>query len=205
MSQRKNISIKFKLPDGSFETVKAEAGQTLMEIAHANDLPLECACGGALSCSTCHLKLEPVFGKRCAELQPISDDEADMLDVAHQADENSRLGCQIVVDESWENACITIPKPRWAFLTDAAASEDAPAPDVSSATALRDEIEILVEHIHEKNPDAEVLSISFSVLKTYIEAIDGFETVKGALNERVLETVQMRWYALSVGNPFDED
>lgn len=38
--------------------VQARTGQTLLEVAHANEIELEGACDGSLACSTCHLILE---------------------------------------------------------------------------------------------------------------------------------------------------
>jgi hypothetical protein len=52
------------------------------------------ACGGELACSTCHL----IFPKDVYDtLPPMEDDEVDMLDLAFEVTETSRLGCQIMV------------------------------------------------------------------------------------------------------------
>jgi ferredoxin len=52
------------------------------------------ACGGELACSTCHL----IFPKDVYDtLPPMEDDEVDMLDLAFEVTETSRLGCQIKV------------------------------------------------------------------------------------------------------------
>jgi ferredoxin len=54
-------------------------GKHLLDVAHDNHVELEGACGGELSCSTCHLIFEPhVYEK----LTPKLDDEQDMLDLA---------------------------------------------------------------------------------------------------------------------------
>ena len=33
----------------------AEIGETILEVAHANDVNIEGACGGNMACATCHL------------------------------------------------------------------------------------------------------------------------------------------------------
>ena len=58
--------------------------QHLLDLAHANNLDLEGACGGELACSTCHC----VFGKEAydrivASGQTLKDEELDMLDLAY--------------------------------------------------------------------------------------------------------------------------
>jgi ferredoxin len=52
------------------------------------------ACGGELACSTCHLIFEQAVYDTLPEKE---DDEDDMLDLAFEVTETSRLGCQIYV------------------------------------------------------------------------------------------------------------
>lgn len=59
--------------------VRAPLGESLLEVAHANDVELEGACEGSLACSTCHVILEPEVYARLSEP---TDDENDMLDLA---------------------------------------------------------------------------------------------------------------------------
>lgn len=72
----------------------APCGLSLLEVAHANRVPLEGACGGSLACSTCHVIVEPEWYDR---LDPVSEDEEDMLDLAFGLTQHSRLGCQIII------------------------------------------------------------------------------------------------------------
>ncbi len=62
----------------------------LMEICKASDLPVEGTCGGMALCASCHVYVETDH-----ELAEASDDEEDMLDQAFFVEDNSRLGCQI--------------------------------------------------------------------------------------------------------------
>ena len=73
------VPITFIEADGKERLVQAEIGKHLLDVAHDNHVELEGACGGELSCSTCHLIFEPhVYEK----LTPKLDDEQDMLDLA---------------------------------------------------------------------------------------------------------------------------
>ncbi|POM69952.1 2Fe-2S ferredoxin [Phytophthora palmivora] len=100
--------VTFTFVDGEGErtTVKAEEGQSLLDVAHENDVELEGACGGELACSTCHL----VFEKRIFDNLPeISEEEEDMLDLAWGLTDTSRLGCQIPVTKEMEGMTVRIP------------------------------------------------------------------------------------------------
>ena len=64
------------------------------------------ACGGELACSTCHL----IFDQEVYDtLPPKSDEEEDMLDLAFELTETSRLGCQINVTKEFEGIKVRIP------------------------------------------------------------------------------------------------
>jgi len=62
----------------------------MMEIAKAEDLPVEGTCGGMALCASCHCYVESDH-----TLTPASDDEEDMLDQAFFVEDNSRLSCQL--------------------------------------------------------------------------------------------------------------
>ncbi len=87
-------TITFVLNDGSRKAVEAKPGHTLLEIAHEHQIDLEGACEGSLSCSTCHLVIDPFWYSKLPEP---SEEENDMLDLASGLTRTSRLGCQIVM------------------------------------------------------------------------------------------------------------
>jgi 2Fe-2S ferredoxin len=70
-----------------------------LDVAHENNVELEGACGGELACSTCHLIFDSEVYKT---LPPKEDEEDDMLDLAFEVTETSRLGCQILVREDFD-------------------------------------------------------------------------------------------------------
>lgn len=67
---------------------------------------LECACGGNMACSTCHVIVLPEFYALMPEPE---DAENDMLDLAYGLTETSRLGCQIKLRPEWDGMQVTVP------------------------------------------------------------------------------------------------
>lgn len=41
---------------------QAPVGQSMLEVAHRNDIELEGACEGSLACSTCHVIIQDQVG-----------------------------------------------------------------------------------------------------------------------------------------------
>ncbi|CAH0493650.1 unnamed protein product [Peronospora farinosa] len=109
------VHLKFKQRDDSIKEVEAKTGMSLLEVAHANDVDLEGACESSMACSTCHVILEDsVFEK----LEEACEDEEDMLDMAFGLTDTSRLGCQVIVNESFEGTTVTLPKATRNFYVD---------------------------------------------------------------------------------------
>ena len=72
-----------------------DMNMNIMELCKAYELPVKGECGGMAMCATCQCYLESE-----TDLQEQSDAELDMLDQAFFVKSNSRLGCQIQLDES---------------------------------------------------------------------------------------------------------
>jgi ferredoxin, 2Fe-2S len=96
----------FIKPDGARVEVEAPLGLSVLEIAHRNDIDLEGACEGSLACSTCHVIIDPDWYE---SLQPASEDEEDMLDLAFGLTHTSRLGCQIKITEELDGLTVSLP------------------------------------------------------------------------------------------------
>lgn len=96
MMMADTVKITYVDPDGTSKTVDAEIGQTLMQVAHDNDIELEGACGGELACSTCHLIFEQGVYDSLAEKE---EEEDDMLDLAMEVTET-------YVVLSYERVCV---------------------------------------------------------------------------------------------------
>lgn len=99
------------MKDGTTRVVDAALGLSLMEVAVKEDIDaIEGACGGGLACATCHLYVHPDFkAQTMPEDGEVSEDEEDMLDLAFDVRETSRLCCQIIVDEEMEGLTVAMP------------------------------------------------------------------------------------------------
>jgi 2Fe-2S ferredoxin len=72
-----------------------DMNMNIMELCKAYELPVLGECGGMAMCATCQVYLESE-----TDLPEQSDAELDMLDQAFYVKPNSRLGCQIHLDDS---------------------------------------------------------------------------------------------------------
>jgi 2Fe-2S ferredoxin len=99
--------ITFVSPDGQTRReVEAPLGLSVLEIAHRHDIDLEGACEGSLACSTCHVIVDAEWYE---QLDPPTEEEEDMLDLAFGLTHTSRLGCQIRMTEALDGLTVTLP------------------------------------------------------------------------------------------------
>ena len=92
--------------DGTPREVDAPLGLSVLEIAHRHGIDIEGACEGSLACSTCHVIVDPAwFGK----LASPTEDEEDMLDLAFDLQQTSRLGCQLIMTEALNGLVVRLP------------------------------------------------------------------------------------------------
>jgi ferredoxin, 2Fe-2S len=92
--------------DGTAREVDAPIGLSVLEIAHRNGIDIEGACEGSLACSTCHVIVDPEWYEL---LKEASEDEEDMLDLAFNLSQTSRLGCQIIITEELDGLTVSVP------------------------------------------------------------------------------------------------
>ena len=92
--------------DGTQKEVEAPLGLSVLEIAHRNSVDIEGACEGSLACSTCHVIVD---GAWFAKLAKPTEDEEDMLDLAFDLQETSRLGCQLIMTDALEGLVVKLP------------------------------------------------------------------------------------------------
>ncbi|KAF1991145.1 ferredoxin [Aulographum hederae CBS 113979] len=99
--------ITFIDKEGDSHTFTVADGDNLLDIAQANDLEMEGACGGSCACSTCHVIVsDPDYYDKMAEPD---DDENDMLDLAFGLTETSRLGCQVKMSKELDGLEVKLP------------------------------------------------------------------------------------------------
>lgn len=92
--------------DGTAKEVDAPLGLSVLEIAHRHGVDIEGACEGSLACSTCHVVVDAGW---FAKLAKPTEDEEDMLDLAFDLQETSRLGCQIVMTAELDGLVVKLP------------------------------------------------------------------------------------------------
>lgn len=103
-------TVTFIFADGSSREVDAPIGLSIMEIAQKNDIEeIEGACGGCMACATCHVYVHPDWQAKCLPEGARSDEEEDMLDLAFDVRDESRLGCQIVMSEALDGLVVALP------------------------------------------------------------------------------------------------
>lgn len=73
--------------------VEVPEGTAVLDAALNNNIQIDHNCGGNCACSTCHIIIEKGFDT----LNPVSEDETDMLDEAEGLTDHSRLACQCKV------------------------------------------------------------------------------------------------------------
>lgn len=78
---------------------------SLLDIALANGVDIDHACGGVLACSTCHVWVK----KGLSSCNEATDAEGDMLDLARGVTPHSRLACHCVPDGSERELVVEVP------------------------------------------------------------------------------------------------
>lgn len=93
--------------DGTVRELEAPVGLSVMEVAQRNGIDIEAACEGSLACATCHMIVDPAWYER---LEPPSEDEEDMLDLAFGLTPTSRLTCQIRMTQELDGLRLRLPE-----------------------------------------------------------------------------------------------
>lgn len=93
--------------DGTRHETDAEDGATVMETAIHNGVPgIVAECGGACTCATCHVYVDPDWTDTVGGPSAM---EEDMLDFAFEVKSTSRLSCQIRVRPELDGLIVHVP------------------------------------------------------------------------------------------------
>ncbi|KAJ8404137.1 hypothetical protein AAFF_G00339100 [Aldrovandia affinis] len=95
--------------------IRAKVGDNVLFLARKHGIELEGACEASLACSTCHIYIKEEYLDKLPE--PV-EREDDMLDMAAMLQENSRLGCQIILTHEMEGIELTVPAITRNFYVD---------------------------------------------------------------------------------------
>ncbi|HCD57293.1 2Fe-2S iron-sulfur cluster-binding protein [Haliea sp.] len=104
-------NVIFVDPAGAEINVEVATGTSLMQAAMDNGIDYIVAeCGGACSCATCHCYIDNDWLAKIGEPSSI---EKDMLDCVLEPRPNSRLSCQVVIDENLEGLVVHLPESQF--------------------------------------------------------------------------------------------
>ncbi|MGW1026797.1 2Fe-2S iron-sulfur cluster-binding protein [Streptomyces sp. NPDC002577] len=98
--------VVYILPDRAVHEVDVPCGQSVMDGSVRNNLPgIIAECGGSCSCATCHVYVDEASQVRFAEA---SDEERELLEFADGLQPNSRLACQLIINETCDGVRVTV-------------------------------------------------------------------------------------------------
>ena len=96
--------------NGKTHVQEVPNGLSLMEGAVQNNIPgIDADCGGSCACATCHVYVDDKWFDKLAKKE---DAEQDMLDMAFEPNEFSRLGCQITIDDKLDGMVVKMPSKQ---------------------------------------------------------------------------------------------
>lgn len=104
-----SVNLTFVRASGEKIKTTGKVGDSLLDVVVNNNIDLDGfgACEGTLTCSTCHL----IFKTNDYEKLPDKpgDEELDMLDLAYDLTDTSRLGCQINLTKDMDGLEVHVP------------------------------------------------------------------------------------------------
>lgn len=100
------IEIEIEDRDGTIQRIEVptDINLSLMELLKASDYEVLATCGGMALCATCHVQIK----HGAAYLSEPQDQELDMLDTLPDADHDSRLACQLRLNNDNDGLSIKI-------------------------------------------------------------------------------------------------
>jgi 2Fe-2S ferredoxin len=103
------ISFQVQDASGEIRTIEVPEGinLSLMEVLKASDYDIQATCGGMALCATCHIEVKDGLDRLASK----TDAELDMLDTLPSGSKNSRLACQIKINEQLQNSFIKLSAP----------------------------------------------------------------------------------------------
>lgn len=98
--------VNVAMSDGLNSVLDAKDGISLMETLRDNGYDDVIAlCGGIMACATCHIYVDEKWIEKVGFPSP---EEAEILESSGFRKENSRLSCQIKVNDSFEGMSIAL-------------------------------------------------------------------------------------------------
>lgn len=100
------ITIRIQDPDGTINSIEAptDMGLSLMELLKASEYDVLATCGGMALCATCCVDVLEGEDK----LPEMSDDEYMMIDTLPDPLPNSRLACQLKLNQNMDQLLVKL-------------------------------------------------------------------------------------------------
>ena len=96
--------------NGKSHEIEVSNELSVMEGALQNNIPgIDADCGGACACATCHVYVDEKWFDKLPKKESA---EEDMLDMAYEPKKNSRLSCQITVEDSLDGLVVKMPSKQ---------------------------------------------------------------------------------------------
>jgi 2Fe-2S ferredoxin len=101
----------FICSDGAQHAIDVAMGASLMRAATDHGIEgIVGDCGGSMSCATCHVFVEDGFIHRLPDMEPNEDQILEYTAAGRQP--NSRLSCQIVMNEALDGIVVRVADPQ---------------------------------------------------------------------------------------------
>ena len=102
--------ITYHTHDNKTHTIDVQKGLSVMEGAIQNDIPgIDADCGGGMACATCHVYVKEEWLDKLSEQ---GESEKDMLDFAFETKSNSRLSCQLMLEDKHDGIIVNLPEKQ---------------------------------------------------------------------------------------------
>ncbi len=102
--------VTFNAFDGKTTTVDAAAGTSVMRAATDNRIAgIDGDCAGNCACATCHVYVDPAWIERTGSR---THSEEEMLNLVSELRGNSRLACQIILEDNLDGLIVATPESQ---------------------------------------------------------------------------------------------
>ena len=106
------ITVHFVSHSGASTTLKAQRGQSVMQVAVGAGLDGVAAdCGGLLTCATCHVMVREPHASRLPA--PEAEEQSMLEFTASPRGAHSRLSCQIVLTDEHVGITVDLPASQY--------------------------------------------------------------------------------------------
>jgi 2Fe-2S ferredoxin len=99
------ITIKVTDFDGLEHELEARPDEVLMELLREQDWGVAALCGGMCSCATCHVFVDEAW---LGSFPQKESDEEELLEILDHFQPNSRLSCQLRIQEAHDGLYLVL-------------------------------------------------------------------------------------------------